>query len=135
MPIVEPEVLMDGSHTIERCEEVTGIVLHAVFHALFEQGVALEGDAAQAQHGHRRQGVRPSGFCGGGRDRDIALLAPARACRRARHRVPVGRPKRTPGDRPSERNQPAAGPEALEDQLLLRAGASRSGARGLAWAG
>ena len=43
VPIVEPEVLMDGSHTIERCEEVTGAVLHAVFHALFEQGVALEG--------------------------------------------------------------------------------------------
>src|SRR4029450_2652858 len=32
VPIVEPEVLMDGSHTIERCEEVTGAVLHAVFH-------------------------------------------------------------------------------------------------------
>ena len=43
VPIVEPEVLMDGAHSIERCEEVTGIVLHAVFHALFEQGVALEG--------------------------------------------------------------------------------------------
>jgi fructose-bisphosphate aldolase class I len=43
VPIVEPEVLMDGSHTIERCEEVTGVVLHAVFDALFEQGVALEG--------------------------------------------------------------------------------------------
>jgi fructose-bisphosphate aldolase, class I len=43
VPIVEPEVLMDGSHTIERCEEVTGVVLHAVFRALFEQGVALEG--------------------------------------------------------------------------------------------
>src|SRR5262245_38266876 len=43
VPIVEPEVLMDGPHTIERCEEVTGVVLHAVFHALFEQRVALEG--------------------------------------------------------------------------------------------
>jgi fructose-bisphosphate aldolase class I len=42
VPIVEPEVLMDGSHTIERCEEVTGVVLHAVFCALFEQRVALE---------------------------------------------------------------------------------------------
>ena len=42
VPIVEPEVLMDGSHTVERCEEVTELVLHAVFHALFEQGVALE---------------------------------------------------------------------------------------------
>lgn len=43
VPIVEPEVLMDGSHTIKRCEEVTAIVLHAVFHTLFKQGVALEG--------------------------------------------------------------------------------------------
>jgi len=43
VPIVEPEVLMDGSHTIERCQQVTAVILHAVFHALFKQGVALEG--------------------------------------------------------------------------------------------
>ena len=43
VPIVEPEVLMDGSHTIERCEEVTSDVLHAVFNALFDQKVSLEG--------------------------------------------------------------------------------------------
>jgi fructose-bisphosphate aldolase class I len=42
VPIVEPEVLMDGCHSIERCAEVTGPVLHAVFDALFEQHVALE---------------------------------------------------------------------------------------------
>jgi fructose-bisphosphate aldolase class I len=42
VPIVEPEVLMDGPHTIERCEEVTAAVLRSVFHALFEQGVVLE---------------------------------------------------------------------------------------------
>jgi fructose-bisphosphate aldolase class I len=42
VPIVEPEVLMNGAHRIERCEEVTGQVLHAVFDALFEQGVSLE---------------------------------------------------------------------------------------------
>jgi fructose-bisphosphate aldolase class I len=42
VPIVEPEVLMDGSHSIERCEEVTGLVLHAVFQALSEQRVSLE---------------------------------------------------------------------------------------------
>ena len=42
VPIVEPEVLMDGAHTIARCEEVTGRVLHAVFEALLEQGVVLE---------------------------------------------------------------------------------------------
>src|SRR5438093_3023007 len=43
VPIVEPEVMMDGSHTIERCEEVTSEVLHAVFQALFVQCVRLEG--------------------------------------------------------------------------------------------
>ena len=42
VPIVEPEVLMDGAHSIERCEEVTSHVLHTVFHALFEQCVSLE---------------------------------------------------------------------------------------------
>jgi fructose-bisphosphate aldolase class I len=43
VPIVEPEVLMDGSHTIERCEQVTADVLQEVFDALFEQDVDLEG--------------------------------------------------------------------------------------------
>jgi fructose-bisphosphate aldolase class I len=43
VPIVEPEVLMDGDHTIERCEEVTEETLHTVFDELFVQGVALEG--------------------------------------------------------------------------------------------
>ena len=43
VPIVEPEVLMDGDHTIERCFDATEATLHAVFHALLEQGVALEG--------------------------------------------------------------------------------------------
>jgi fructose-bisphosphate aldolase class I len=43
VPIVEPEVLMDGDHTIERCFEVTEATLHAVFDALHGQGVALEG--------------------------------------------------------------------------------------------
>jgi fructose-bisphosphate aldolase, class I len=42
VPIVEPEVLMDGPHSIERCEEVTSMVLHAVFQALFEQRISLE---------------------------------------------------------------------------------------------
>jgi fructose-bisphosphate aldolase class I len=43
VPIVEPEVLMDGEHTIDRAEEVTGAVLATVFEELREQGVLLEG--------------------------------------------------------------------------------------------
>ena len=43
VPIVEPEVMMEGSHTILRCEEVTGNVLQATVEALFEQNVSFEG--------------------------------------------------------------------------------------------
>jgi len=42
VPIVEPEVLLDGDHTIERCFEVTEAVQHAVFHALHRHRVELE---------------------------------------------------------------------------------------------
>lgn len=42
LPIVEPEVLMYGRHTLERCDVVTSDVLQAVFSALHEQGVKLE---------------------------------------------------------------------------------------------
>ena len=43
VPIVEPEVLMEGDHTIDRSEEVTAAVLRAVFGQLAEQRVLLEG--------------------------------------------------------------------------------------------
>ncbi|BAF86499.1 class I fructose-bisphosphate aldolase [Azorhizobium caulinodans] len=43
VPIVEPEVLMDGDHGIERCYEVTEYVLRVVFGELYQQRVALEG--------------------------------------------------------------------------------------------
>jgi fructose-bisphosphate aldolase class I len=42
VPIVEPEVLIDGDHTIARCEEVSDWVLHAVFEALYGHKVKLE---------------------------------------------------------------------------------------------
>lgn len=43
VPIVEPEVLMDGNHDIERCEEVTTLTLKRVFAELYEHRVILEG--------------------------------------------------------------------------------------------
>jgi fructose-bisphosphate aldolase class I len=43
VPIVEPEVLMDGDHTIGRCEEVTEFVLKTVFQELYYAKVQLEG--------------------------------------------------------------------------------------------
>jgi fructose-bisphosphate aldolase class I len=43
VPIVEPEVLMDGDHSIERCSEVTTRTLHAVFDELIDQRIQLDG--------------------------------------------------------------------------------------------
>ena len=42
VPIVEPEILMDGDHDLDHCEEVTAAVLTAVFGRLHEAGVDLE---------------------------------------------------------------------------------------------
>jgi len=43
VPMVEPEVLMDGNHDLQRCFDVTQEVLHGVFDQLYQQKVLLEG--------------------------------------------------------------------------------------------
>ena len=43
VPVVEPEVLMDGEHTLERCGDITEHVLRTVFTQLYTQRVTLEG--------------------------------------------------------------------------------------------
>ena len=43
VPVVEPEVLMDGAHTLQRCSQVTEEVLRTVFSQLYTQGVMLDG--------------------------------------------------------------------------------------------
>ena len=48
VPVVEPEVLMDGDHDIETCYEVTEATLRALFGALYEQNVMLEGTILKA---------------------------------------------------------------------------------------
>ncbi|NRD45363.1 class I fructose-bisphosphate aldolase [Corallococcus exiguus] len=59
VPIVEPEVLMEGAHALEQCEDVTGRVLQAVFNELFAAGASLEGmllkpNMVTAGHGFAR---------------------------------------------------------------------------------
>ena len=48
VPMVEPEVLMDGSHDIQTCYEVTEVVLRSLFDALYNQNVMLEGTILKA---------------------------------------------------------------------------------------
>jgi fructose-bisphosphate aldolase class I len=48
VPMVEPEVLMDGNHDIEVCYDVTEATLRSLFGALYEQNVMLEGTILKA---------------------------------------------------------------------------------------
>ncbi|WP_058834007.1 class I fructose-bisphosphate aldolase [Luteimonas abyssi] len=48
VPMVEPEVLMDGDHDIETAYEVNEVVLRSLFEALYNQGVMLEGTILKA---------------------------------------------------------------------------------------
>ena len=67
VPIVEPEVLMDGDHTIERCEDVTECVLKTVFLELYYAKVKLEGMVlkpnmvVRARNARRRPPTRDRG--------------------------------------------------------------------------
>lgn len=76
VPIVEPEVLMDASHGIERCEHVTAAVLHAVFDALFAQKVSLEGMLLKPNM------VRPAKGCAKQASVDEVAQATVRCLRR-----------------------------------------------------
>jgi len=48
VPMVEPEVIMDGAHDIETCYEVSEVVLRSLFDALYQQSVMLEGTILKA---------------------------------------------------------------------------------------
>jgi fructose-bisphosphate aldolase class I len=48
VPIVEPEVLMDGDHGLDECFDVTEATLHSVFNQLYEQNILLEGTVLKA---------------------------------------------------------------------------------------
>ncbi len=113
VPIVEPEVLMDGAHTLERCEEVTNTVLDSVFAHLFAARVFLEGNGAQAEHGGGGQEIRQEGLPRTGRRGHGAHAQAPGAVRGSGHRLPVGRPEPGRGDlafEPDERGgNPAMG--------------------------
>jgi fructose-bisphosphate aldolase class I len=48
VPMVEPEVIMDGSHDIDTCYEVTEVTLRSLFASLYEHNVMLEGTILKA---------------------------------------------------------------------------------------
>ncbi len=133
VPIVEPEVLMDGAHTLEACFNVTEEVLRLVFRQLNTQAVMLEGMILKPNMvvpGTRMQSTEPSGR---NRRRNGNLLLADRPCRCPGYCVFVGRSIRGVGLRTFEcddrqiqvadamgacifvfARHPAAGPRDLE---------------------
>ena len=90
VPVVEPEVLMDGAHTLEQCRAVTEETLQEVFNQLYAQRVMLEGMILKPNM------VLPGLSCSeagsGGRCRRRHRTMSAARCpgRRPGHCVPVG---------------------------------------------
>ena len=106
VPIVEPEVLMDGDHDIDRCYEVTEWVLKTVFEQLYDQRVALEGMVLKpnmvisGKKAKKRAGVEEVA------EKTVQRAQGLRAGRGAGHRVPLRRPVGRGGDRASRRHEP-----------------------------
>ena len=102
VPVVEPEVLMDGEHTLQRCREVTEEVLRTVFNQLYTQRVTLEGMILKPNM------VLPGLTCpkqedgrrGGRRHGEVSLASRPRC--RSGDCVSVGRPIRRTGLCPFE---------------------------------
>ena len=119
VPIVEPEVLMDGAHGIERCEQVTGSVLHAVFNCAGGAARPVGGHAAEAQHGHGRSAVFLRCVGAGSGDSDVAVPAPACSGRGAWNCVPFGRSGGEAGNQSFGCHQSAADSETVDDQFFV----------------
>ena len=94
VPIVEPEVLMDGDHDIDRCYDVTQRVLNKMFQELRVQRVELEGMILKPNMVDFRQEECEASLGRGSRGEDRAPAEGLRARGGARHRLPFRRPIR-----------------------------------------
>ena len=106
VPMVEPEVLMDGNHDIETCYEVTEVVLRSLFDALYQQSVMLEGTILKASMVVSGQGLQRAGVDRGSRRVHADVPEDHRAGDPAGHRVPVRRPERRGRHRAPGRDEP-----------------------------
>lgn len=133
VPIMEPEVLMEGTHTLARCQEVTEAVLRSVVDQLVLQGVVLEATI-----------LKPNMVIAGldctarnaAEEVADATLKPAarRACRGARHHVPVGWTVRRRGQQQAQRHARRTRAPVVA-VVLVRTGPSASGPGHLGWQG
>ena len=137
VPIVEPEVLMDGTHPLERTFDVTQATLERVFAALRAQRVVLEHLLLKPNMvvpGSRSERRARGARCGGG---DSALPPPDSTRCSAGYRLSLGRAgasdcDRAPERHERERHERRTSGAPVARQLLFRACAAGSRAGGLA---
>ena len=134
VPIIEPEVLMDGDHSIERSFDVTSRTLHAVFTELRDQKVWFEGML-----------LKPNMVLSGydASDRAGIQEVAEQTVKCFKRHVPAAVPGivflsggQTDEDATAHLNaMNAMGPHPWELSLLLRAGAASAGLESMAWRG
>ena len=112
VPIVEPEVLMDGAHSIERCEEVTAATLKLVFAQLDAHGVSLPGMV-----------LKPNMVISGSEASDRAGVEEVAE---ASYRVFVRWPVRCGSHRPSQRHESFGAPSLGADVFVWTSAAGSS---------
>ncbi len=130
VPIVEPEVLMDGDHTIEESFRVTERTLRAVFTELFDQRVEREGSLLKTNMVVSGYDSSDQADVDSGRRANDQLPRQHGAVRSAGRRLPVGRHVRRGRNCTSQRDEPArAAPVAA--LVLVWEGAPGARAQGL----
>ncbi len=132
VPIVEPEVLMDGDHDIDRCYEVTKRVLNETFQELRKQRVALEGIVLKPNMVISGKKCAKKASVEEVAEKTVRMLKSLRAGRRARHRLPVRRTVRRRGHRASRRHEPIGN---LPWKLTFSYGRALQAAPQKAWSG
>ena len=134
VPIVEPEVLMDGDHSLERCYQVTSDTLHrcstrSTTSASSSTGMLLKPNMVIPGKGHASYPASPETVA----DATLACFRDGRARRRARHRVPVRRSGRRGSDREPQRDErQGSAPVAAVVLVRARAAGTRRCRRGRA---
>ena len=130
VPIVEPEVLMDGDHTITESATVDRPGAAVGLRGARSPGRRSARDAAEAEHGALRLRRRRARVRGRGRRTNPRRPVPPRAGGCARNRVPVGRTERRGRHAAPERDERARRP-SLAAFVLVRPRASVGGSQGL----
>ena len=130
VPIVEPEVLMDGDHTIERASRSTARTLHAVFTELRDQRVELRGILLKPNMVLSGYDCSDAGVRRRTSPRRRSVLQPPRAGGRPGRRLPLRRPVRRGGDATAQRDERAR-TASVAAVVLVRTRAPGARAQGL----